>query len=317
MFDNFGQLEFNLASLVSGVVGVVSCWLVQRMFAPPVQQISPSPRFAETNTWLSPLARQKRAAEDELVLRWLNEQPEACAQTAPPELALQEIASELLPFNPIAVRFVNKVTESDMTAAVERIEQLLASVDPPESLGIMTNAAASGVRDPQGRLNSQPEEPQRRRSDQAIIYDALLRRCLGDHDFAHRMLNKFPARCRLELESLEEEIQRGTWPSATRRINQLRGMAANIAAENLREALANLEQVCRQEAAPRAAALLEAVQCEFQQVLTYLDQTAKDRTAEPPADENKQPSSRWSAALFDADEQTPPSLELQAAGRAF
>lgn len=273
-------------------------------------------------------ALRQRAAEDELVLQWLQENPaspaprvEPAPEVAHPELALTQIASELLPFNPLAGRLQGKSAESDMTAAVERIEKLLASVDPPESLAMppaglwpasLTNATK--IRDPQGRVNVQPEEPQRRRSDQAIIYDTLLRRCLGDDDFAWRMLRKFPTRCRAELDSLATELRRRAWGAATRRINQLRGIAANIAAENLRDALANLENVCRQQSATRADQLLEGVYSEFQQVLDFLARAGSEPTKQPPTDEH-QPLSRWPAGSLPADEHALHPLELPSAAR--
>jgi HPt (histidine-containing phosphotransfer) domain-containing protein len=263
----------------------------------------------------------QRAAEDDLVVQWLNENParviasasRAAPESAPPELALTQIASELLPFNPIAVRLIGKTADADMSAAVERIEKLLASVDPPESLGTMPAAleTAPTIRDPQARYNMQSDDQQRRRSDQAIIYDTLLRRCLGDDDFAWRMLHKFPTRCRTELESLATEIRRRAWTSATRRITQLRGMAANLAAENLRDALANLENVCRQQSATRADQLLEGVYGEFQQVLDFLARAG----GEQPRNDEIQQLSRCPAALLPTEDHAPLSLELHPAAR--
>lgn len=278
-------------------------------------------------------ALKQRAAEDELVLQWLNEKPAIAAacqappETTRPELALTQIASELLPFNPIAVRLIGKTADADMSAAVERIEKLLASVDPPETLATLplgtlpaTLEPAAAIRDSQGRHNQQFDDLQRRRTDQAIIYDTLLRRCLGDDDFAWRMLHKFPTRCRTELESLATEIRRRAWTSATRRITQLRGMAANLAAENLRDALANLEHVCRQQSATRADQLLEGVYGEFQQVLDFLARAGGEQPLEPSRNEENQPLSRWPAALLPAEDHAPlhlapPNLEPHSAVR--
>jgi HPt (histidine-containing phosphotransfer) domain-containing protein len=271
---------------------------------------------------------RQREAEDEMVLKWLQDHPAStpAVRSAAPELALSQIASELLPFNPIAVRLIGKTAEPDMTAAVERIEKLLASVDPPATLGkppvgmlgIPTDVTPT-IRDPQGRINLQTDDQQRRCSDQAIIYDTLLRRCLGDDDFAWRMLRKFPSRCQTELELLATELRRRAWVAATRRINQLRGKAANIAAENLRDALANLEVVCRQQSATRADQLLEAVHGEFQQVLDFLARADGNcQLVQHGSDENRT-ASRWSAALlldeeFEQSALVTPNLELNTAG---
>ncbi len=315
MFDNPSQLEFNLASIISGCAGVISCWLIQRIFAPQEKSGTGLTRAEQANISDITATRKLRAAEDELALRWLNEKEGSVSSR---ELALTHIAYELLPFNPIAGPLLGNTTESDMLARVERIEKLLASVDPPESLGTLPTAQETvpAIRDPHGRQNPHAEDPQRRRSDQAIMYDALLRRCLGDDDFAWRMLHKFPLRCRAELESLSTELQRRAWTAATRRINQLRGMAANIAAENLRDALANLENVCRQQSATRADQLLEGVYGEFQQVLDFIDRAGGEPPrAERTTDEN-QPLSHWPASLRPAEDQDPLQLETSLAGKS-
>lgn len=278
-------------------------------------------------------ALKQRAAEDELVLQWLSEKPNTAPasrtetprhtnhHTPAPELALTQIASELLPFNPVAVCLTGKRAEADMSATVERIEKLLASVDPPESMatptpGLMPSfEVGPTIRDPHGRQQMQADEPQRRRSDQAIIYDTLLRRCLGDDDFAWRMLHKFPTRFRTEIESLATEIRRRAWTSATRRSTQLRGMAANIAADNLRDALANLENVCRQQSATRADQLLEGVHSEFQQVLDFLALASGECPLPERSHEENRPLSRWPAALLQAEDHSPTNLELHLVGR--
>ena len=335
MFEVLGQFDLLLAGACGVFVGALGCWLVQqlvprrrrvgsprRSFA---YQESPTPAITAAALQLvapqhedTAAALKQRAAEDELVLQWLADNPTfapAPRNEAPPELALSKIASELLPFNPAAARLVGKTTEQDMTAAVERIEKLLASVDPPETLATLPLGTlpaalepAAAIRDPQGRVNPQPEDPQRRRTDQAIIYDTLLRRCLGDDDFAWRMLHKFPSRCRAELDSLATELRRRAWTAATRWINQLRGMAANLAADNLRDALGNLETVCRQQSATRADQLLEAVHGEFQQVLDFLARGEGLCRLEYRTVAENQPLSRWPAGSLTTEEHTPLQL---------
>lgn len=343
MFEVLSQSDPLLVGACGVFVGALGCWFVQQVVRWRQQRTSASLRRpAIQATPAASLqaamphddtaaALKQRAAEDELVLRWLQESPastraahqsnEAHPDLAHPELALSQIASELLPFHPIAVRLTGKTAEQDMTAAVERIENLLASVDPPETLGTMPAALepAATIRDPQGRVNPQPEDPQRRRSDQAIIYDTLLRRCLGDDDFAWRMLHKFPSRCRGELDSLAIELRRRAWTAATRRINQLRGMAANLAAENLRDALENLETVCRKQAATRADQLLEAVHGEFQQVLEFIARAGGEEPLASQTSEESQPLSRWPAGQLSNEDQvpqhTPTNLELHSASK--
>ncbi len=332
MFEFLGQFDQLFAGVCGVFVGALGCWFVQQLVRrepravslqqTPALQNSPRPALqAAMPNHDADAGLKQRAADDELVLQWLQENPAGSPRNAAhPELALSQIASELLPFNPVAVRLIGKTAESDMTAAVERIEMLLASVDPPQSLttlplGTMPAALepAATIRDPQGRVNPQPEDPQRRRSDQAIIYDTLLRRCLGDDDFAWRMLHKFPSRCRAEIDSLATELRRRAWTAATRRISQLRGMAANLAADNLRDALGNLETVCRKQSATRADQLLEAVQGEFQQVLEFI---ARAGGAEPLASqtsEESQPLSRWPAGqLSNEDQRVPLALPVSA-----
>lgn len=330
MFENLGQFELNLASLFSACAGVFGCWLVQGIvqrrrkteFLPP--RVEPAKK-SETAATL-----QQRAAEDELVLRWMNEsetQKSAGSKALRAASGLNgldptKIAAELLPFNPLAAGLTGNRTESSMMAAVERIESLLASVDPPATFVTPpANTLESSpesvppIRDPDARYSQQPDDPQRRRSDQAIIYDSLLRRCLGDDGFAWRMLHKFPSRCRAELESLATELRRRAWTEATRRINQLRGIAANLAADNLRDALANLEDVCRQQSATRADQLLEAVHCEFQQVLNYLDRAGGEQFLDSCDSHENQPISRWPAELLADEDSNPLHLDTPLAGR--
>ncbi len=75
-------------------------------------------------------------------------------------------------------------------------------------------------------------------------------------------------------------------------------MAANIAAENLREALANLESVCRQQSATRADQLFEGVQNEFQQVLDYLARASGICALPEREQEQGRKLSQWPATLL-------------------
>jgi HPt (histidine-containing phosphotransfer) domain-containing protein len=62
---------------------------------------------------------------------------------------------------------------------------------------------------------------------------ALLRRCMGDHEFAARLIEKFTGRLADTVKEIERGVEAKDWSSVTSRLHNLKGEAGSLAAVEL------------------------------------------------------------------------------------
>jgi CheY-like chemotaxis protein len=143
----------------------------------------------------------------------------------------------------------------DPVELVERIDACLRELAEPcdpaarDRSKASESAAGDGAGSPARALGS---------ADEVLDLDALLRRCSGDAGLADRLFNKFQNQGADYVARIEESLGRDDTDKAADSAHAIKGAAANLSAEALREVAARLE------AAGRAGELERARQCATQ-----------------------------------------------------
>ena len=90
-------------------------------------------------------------------------------------------------------------------------------------------------------LQMQPQMP----SEAQLVFDVddLMRRCLGNRDFAERILAMFQTRFDEDVHELERMLAAGDAESVAYLSHRLKGAAANAAAPTLKALAAEIEQL--------------------------------------------------------------------------
>ncbi len=78
-------------------------------------------------------------------------------------------------------------------------------------------------------------------TDRPITFEELLSRCMGELQFAQKVLENFVSTCEPQLEGLRLDLENRDWESLSRKVHRLKGTAATIAARPLRASLEQLE----------------------------------------------------------------------------
>lgn len=112
----------------------------------------------------------------------------------------------------------------------------------------------------------------------------LLARCLGNVEFAQRILGKFQERCDEDLEALEKAVFDGDSESVARLAHRMKGASANASASGLQRHASEIERAARHEAFDEVPASLECLKREwtrFSEVVSDLGSLAEmtDRSA--------------------------------------
>jgi len=94
--------------------------------------------------------------------------------------------------------------------------------------------------------------------------DELLNRCLGNLEFAERILERFSDDFTQKLTCLRQLADTGELEEMHRLTHQMKGTAANIAAHRLRTCLAALEDSMEGQAMDSVESLLGALEVEFE-----------------------------------------------------
>ncbi len=106
----------------------------------------------------------------------------------------------------------------------------------------------------------------------------LLARCLGNVDFAQRILGKFQERCDEDLEALDKAVTDGDRDSVARLAHRLKGASANASAQGLQKHASEIERAARHESLDEVPASLESLKQEwtrFNEVVTQLGSLAE------------------------------------------
>lgn len=104
---------------------------------------------------------------------------------------------------------------------------------------------------------AEPEMPALAEEEPAYDLGSLSARCLGNLDFAISLLDRFAAGAETSIERLRTAAERGDLPDLAREAHSLKGSAANLSADSLRDAAASLEAACRSGARDEGVAAVE------------------------------------------------------------
>ena len=80
-----------------------------------------------------------------------------------------------------------------------------------------------------------------------LKHEELIARCLGNLDFAERVLTKFQERFEADLVELEAELVSGNTDSVARLAHRMKGASANTAATGLQTEAACIEELARSD----------------------------------------------------------------------
>lgn len=89
-------------------------------------------------------------------------------------------------------------------------------------------------------------------NDRPITLEELLSRCMGELEFAQKVLENFVSTCEPQLEGLRKDLETSDWEALSRKIHRLKGTAATIAARPLRESLEQLEDLVKSDESTRS-----------------------------------------------------------------
>lgn len=91
----------------------------------------------------------------------------------------------------------------------------------------------------------------------------LLARCLGNMEFAQRILGKFQERCDEDLAALERAVGEDDRETVARLAHRLKGASANASAPGLRRHASEIESAARRQAFDELPACLEKLKREW------------------------------------------------------
>jgi HPt (histidine-containing phosphotransfer) domain-containing protein len=100
-------------------------------------------------------------------------------------------------------------------------------------------------------------------------YAALLQRCMGNRPFMQRMIGKFRNRLASDLEQIEHSFAGGDAHEVKRLAHALKGAAANLSAEELQVAAANLETMSHSHDMEAVIAHLAELRAQCKRFLDY------------------------------------------------
>ncbi len=158
---------------------------------------------------------------------------------------------------------------------IETIRFHLRDVDPSRG-----DSRTSRPQDRHASRRREGDDDRRERSPEAIHLEELLERCLGKESLVQRVLKAFRESGRQPHDAIAEALEAGDLEAAARLAHGLKGSAANLAAEGLRQAALAVEKSARAQDAKAAREGLERVGEELDRCLRFVADTA---TRETPA----------------------------------
>jgi HPt (histidine-containing phosphotransfer) domain-containing protein len=99
--------------------------------------------------------------------------------------------------------------------------------------------------------------------DGVLDVEDLLARCLGNLEFAQRILGKFQERCDEDLEALEKAVFARDIDSVARLAHRMKGASANASALGLQKHASEIERAARHQALEEVPASLESLKREW------------------------------------------------------
>ena len=146
-------------------------------------------------------------------------------------------------------------------------EDLIAAIDN-QLLG--DSASRRGATAGNSPLAQSPAPESSAPGPAPINRSELLQRCLGRESLAAKLLDKFSQQLPQQVQQITEAVRQGSAAQAAQLAHALKGAAANLAAEPVRQAAAELEGLLRAGKLSQAAAPLAKVQQEVRRCLEHL-----------------------------------------------
>ena len=100
-------------------------------------------------------------------------------------------------------------------------------------------------------------------SGQALDVEDLLARCLGNIEFAERVLAKYQERCGLDLAEMAEAMAAGDTDKVGNLAHRLKGASANVSATGMKTLAAKMEHAVHRDSTEEILADLEDLKCEW------------------------------------------------------
>ena len=110
-------------------------------------------------------------------------------------------------------------------------------------------------------------------------YRALVARCMGNLEFAERILAKFQRAFEHDLAELEEAFRAGDEAEMTRVAHRMKGASANASAGRLEQAAAEIERLGRSGRCPEVPPRLEDLRREWSRYLDCVRSPASEAAA--------------------------------------
>lgn len=109
------------------------------------------------------------------------------------------------------------------------------------------------------------------RFDESPLLDAeeLFARCMGNLEFAERLLNKFQGRLDEDIVQLEAALHAQDAETVARIAHRIKGASANVAARSLRQRAATIEQLARGHSLAEIPVELSELRSEQQRFAQY------------------------------------------------
>lgn len=120
----------------------------------------------------------------------------------------------------------------------------------------------------------------------------LLARCMGNHDFARRILTRFQTRLQEDLAKLEEASLAGNAGQLAIIAHRLKGAAANVASHVLRDRAAEIEELARRETLSTIPFHLRQLQGECSRFTETVSQLSEEVVCNPELTESA-PCESW------------------------
>ncbi|MGA3066392.1 MAG: response regulator [Tepidisphaeraceae bacterium] len=105
-----------------------------------------------------------------------------------------------------------------------------------------------------------------------VDYSSLIQRCMGNSKLVGDLLQKFHDSITADVAKLQESITSGNAESLARLAHSLKGSAANLSAENVRSAAAELEKIGKQKNLDDAQSKLEELKTQVDACVRYIEQ---------------------------------------------
>ena len=156
----------------------------------------------------------------------------------------------------------------------ERIAEAIAKVVGPKATG---ESAAAGPRSETGQEPAGGDSKEEGTETMILDYEELLHRCMGKPNVVHRVLNRFEETAPEIAARIEPLLSSGDTEQASKEAHSLKGASANLAAEPLRAAAAEVERLCKLGADAAALSAVPQLQLELERCMGEIRRTLVER----------------------------------------